>query len=246
MSIIEQLSAREFGKRRRIFLMRHGSVSYFDASGRPVGSDSVPLNEMGRAQADAAGALLADTRFDRVVVSGLPRTLETAQRVLAQNKLAQPALETVEDLREIKGGKLAEIRDEEIEATFLQVFGKVSNFEGRFLGGETIGDFADRIVPAFRALFTDTSWNNMLLVLHGGSNRAILSHCLCGGARMFLGGLHQTPACVNLIDKGEADYDFVVRAMNIAPPDMLQTTSRKTTMEDLLEQYLAFRRNHDV
>ena len=73
-------------KRRRIYLMRHGDVTYFDASGRAIDPESVPLNANGRVQATAAGDLFAaqGIRFDRVIVSGLPRTLETARRVLAQ------------------------------------------------------------------------------------------------------------------------------------------------------------------
>ena len=72
-------------RRRRIFLMRHGSVTYFDDAGKSRLPESVPLNEEGRAQADAAGLALraAGVRFDRVIVSGLPRTVETAARVLA-------------------------------------------------------------------------------------------------------------------------------------------------------------------
>ena len=72
--------------RRRIYLMRHGSVTYFDAAGKPVLPETVPLNELGRAQATAAGRMFAQqqVRFDRVIVSGLPRTVETATRVLAE------------------------------------------------------------------------------------------------------------------------------------------------------------------
>ncbi|MEY4908023.1 MAG: hypothetical protein RL260_1741, partial [Pseudomonadota bacterium] len=43
--------------RRRLYLMRHGSVDYFLDDGTPVPPDTVPLNATGRAQADAAGAL---------------------------------------------------------------------------------------------------------------------------------------------------------------------------------------------
>ena len=70
--------------RRRLYLMRHGSVDYFTADGTPVPPHTVPLNDAGRAQADAAGALFAaaGVRFDRVLASGLARTVETAQRVL--------------------------------------------------------------------------------------------------------------------------------------------------------------------
>jgi len=73
-------------KRRRIYLMRHGNVTYFDDAGKPYLPEAVPLNEQGRAQAEAAGRVFASdgVRFDRVIVSGLPRTVETAQGVLAQ------------------------------------------------------------------------------------------------------------------------------------------------------------------
>ena len=73
-------------KRRRIYLMRHGSVTYFDADGKPHLPEQVPLNEQGRVQATAAGRVFAHEKitFDRVIVSGLPRTVETANRVLAE------------------------------------------------------------------------------------------------------------------------------------------------------------------
>ena len=67
--------------RRRLYLMRHGSVSYFTPAGQPVPADTVPLNPQGILQARAAGQLFAanNIRFDRVITSGLPRTEQTAQ-----------------------------------------------------------------------------------------------------------------------------------------------------------------------
>ena len=82
--------------RRRLYLMRHGAVSYFGADGRPVDPDDVSLNDEGRAQAEAAHALLEGVAFDRVLASGLPRTLETA-RIVAPDS----ALEEWVELREI-------------------------------------------------------------------------------------------------------------------------------------------------
>lgn len=73
-------------KRRRIFLMRHGDVTYFDDTGRAIDPESVPLNARGREEASAAGREFAaqNVCFDRVIASGLPRTIETAERVLAE------------------------------------------------------------------------------------------------------------------------------------------------------------------
>ena len=243
--IIRKLAAREWGKRRRITLLRHGAVSYYDTDGQPVAStEDVPLNELGRSQATAAGQALREVKFDRLIVSGLPRTVETAQRVLAENRHGTPDTQTWHELREIKGGKAENIQDEEAETVFTEVFGKPSNFNVKFLGGELLGEFSDRVHAAFARILADPGWNELLMVLHGGTNRALLSYCLTGGQRQFLGALHQTPACINLVDVGDvAKADFVVRAINIAPPDLMQTSTRKTTLEELFEKFLAYKLN---
>ena len=65
--------------RRRLYLMRHGAVSYFGDSGGPAREDEVVLTEEGRAQAEAARELLEPVSFDRVLASPLPRAVETAE-----------------------------------------------------------------------------------------------------------------------------------------------------------------------
>ena len=68
--------------RRRIYLLRHGDVSYFDEHGKPFRPATVPLNEEGRLQAEAAGRVLAEIPLDRVVSSDLVRSSETANLVI--------------------------------------------------------------------------------------------------------------------------------------------------------------------
>lgn len=228
-------------KRRRIYLMRHGSVTYFDASGKPHLPEQVPLNAQGRAQASAAGLVFAqeNIRFDRVIVSGLPRTVETASRVLAETG-QNIALEHWSALQEIKGGKLSSIPEDELNEAFLGAFDGVVAEHKRFLGGETIGQLLDRIYPEIDRLRADSSWDTVLLVLHGGVNRAILSYALTG-QRLFLGNMAQTAGCINALDVGQATHDWVVRIANFSPPSLLQGQSRSTTMETLLAQYRQFR-----
>lgn len=223
--------------RRRVYLMRHGSVTYFDAAGKPYLPESVPLNELGREQATAAGQVFAqeDIRFDRVIVSGLPRTVETASCVLAETG-QQIALEEWPDLAEIRGGKLAGIADADLKEAFTGAFEGVAPEHKRFLGGESIGELMDRVHPCLGKLRADQTWDTILLVLHGGVNRAILSYALTG-QRLFLGNLAQTAGCINALDVGHTDADWVVRIINFSPPSLLQGESRNTTMETLLEQY---------
>ncbi len=223
--------------RRRLYLMRHGSVDYFKADGAPVPPHTVPLNEAGRVQADAAGALFAGAgvRFDRVLASGLARTVETAQRVLLA---AGQEIEIKRDqrLEEIRPGRLDSIPPDKLRAAFTDVFSAAIDVESRqFLGGETVGAMMDRCLPAFDELLADASWHCALCVLHGGINRALLGRALTG-TRTFLGRLEQSPACINVLDIG-AD-DIVVRAINLAPTQWLHERERYTTMEKLLAQYL--------
>ncbi len=226
-----------FNPRRRVYLMRHGSVTYFDGEGKPVLPELVPLNEAGRMQASAAGRVFneAGVRFDRVIVSGLPRTVETATRVLAETG-QQIDIEHWGDLVEIRGGKLAHIPDAELKEAFTGAFEGVAPEHKRFLGGESIGELMDRVHPAVEKLRADASWDTVLLVLHGGVNRALLSYALTG-QRLFLGNIAQTAGCLNVLDVGEQATDWVVRVVNYSPLSELQAESRGTTMEALFHQY---------
>ncbi len=226
-----------FNPRRRVYLMRHGSVTYFDSAGKPVLPEMVPLNEQGRLQATAAGRVFAEAgvRFDRVIVSGLPRTVETASRVLTETG-QQIDIEHWPEFVEIRGGKLATIPDVELKEAFTGAFEGIPPEDKRFLGGETVGALMDRIHPGIDKLRAQTGWDTVLLVLHGGVNRAILSYALTG-QRLFLGNLAQTAGCLNVLDVGEAPNDWVVRVVNYSPPSQLQAESRGTTMEALFHQY---------
>jgi probable phosphoglycerate mutase len=214
-------------RRRRIYLMRHAQVAYFE-DGRPLQPDLVPLTDEGREQARAAAALLEGITFDRVVTSGLPRTLETA-RIVASS--LEP--ETWPELREIESGRLSDIPEDEIEQAFIAAWRDVVPEDVRFLGGETIGSLLDRVLTAVDRLLADPGWDVLLAVLHGGVNRAILSYALTG-RRALLGNLEQSPGCVNVLDVGE---DWVVRAVNITPTDLAHLRGRLRTMEELWAEF---------
>lgn len=208
--------------------MRHGAVSYFDETGKPVPPDAVPLTDEGRVQAAAARTMLEGIRLDRVIASGLPRTTETAAIVAPGH-----TIEEWPDLREIRGDRLTSIPAAELEEAFVHAFRGVVPNDKRFLGGETIGALFDRVLPSLDRLLADGGWDTALLVLHGGVNRAILSHALTG-ERMFLGHFEQAPGCVNVLDVGD---EWIVRAVNVAPSDLAHQSTRMTTMEGYWERY---------
>lgn len=80
-------------KRRRLLLMRHGAVEYFDATGQPIRDPlSVSLTAAGEAQARSMGAAIASAGvpIDRVITSGLARTRQTAALVLQAAGISPP------------------------------------------------------------------------------------------------------------------------------------------------------------
>ncbi len=100
--------------RRRLYLMRHAEVAYF-MDGTPVRPDTVVLTAEGCEQARAAADALAAVTFDRVLTSGLARTVETAQIVAPDAEI-----EEWPELRELEPGRLSDIED--VEQAFLTAF----------------------------------------------------------------------------------------------------------------------------
>ncbi len=217
--------------RRRLYLMRHAEVSYF-ARGRLARRPARGPAERGghRGRRRRSPGRSPGSRSTACSCSGLPRTLETASIVAPG---AEP--ESWPELREIQGGRLSEIPADALQHEFVHAFRGVIPNETRFLRGESIGELFDRVLPAVERLVADDGWDTALAVLHGGVNRAILSYALTG-ERMFLGHFEQAPACVNVLDLGEGG-EWIVRAVNVAPYDLLHLSHRSTTMERYWEQY---------
>jgi broad specificity phosphatase PhoE len=220
--------------RRRLYLMRHGAVSYFQPDGRPTQPEDVSLTAEGRSQATAARDLLAVVELDRVLTSGLPRTSETAAIVAPTHEV-----EEWPELQELRGDRLSAIPPERLEEEFVHAFRGIVPNEKRFLGGETIGELFDRVLPAVERILADDGWDTLLAVLHGAVNRAILSYALTG-ERMFLGHFEQAPGCVNVVDVGpDWPTNAIARAVNVAPYDLLHASTRLTTMEGYWEEFRA-------
>ena len=130
--------------RPELWLVRHGETEWATA-GRHTGWTDVPLTELGRAQAAAAGQRLRGMTFARVLTSPLSRASETAR--LAGFPAAKPS----PDLREwnygaYDGRTTAEIR---VERPGWTVWADGVD------GGETVdevGARVDRVIAAARTI----------------------------------------------------------------------------------------------
>ncbi|HJV26005.1 MAG TPA: histidine phosphatase family protein [Aromatoleum sp.] len=224
--------------RRRIYLMRHADVSYFDAQGKPLDPRTVPLTAEGRRQAAASARLLADVRFDLALCSGLTRTIETARIVLGNRDLP---LEEDARLKEVRGSRFSDIPADASEQTIAYAYESAGDPEGRFIGGERWIDFGTRVTAAWRDLIARDDWCNLLLVAHDGVNRVLMS-AVVGAGLAGLGAFEQDPACINIIELDILDDRLqraYLRAVNIAAYDHVRDGHHLMVMEKIHRNYNA-------
>lgn len=223
--------------RRRIYLMRHAEAAYFAADGQRA-SDSrvVELTERGRGEATAMATLLKSVAFDRAICSGLPRTLETAKIVVGPRPLS---VEIVPALEEIRGGDPV-ARANLSPPDFAYAMFRAGLPDARFAGGEPFAEFARRVVGAFNTIVAAQNWERLLLVCHGGVNRAILTEVTGSGLKAF-GAFEQDSCCLNIIDvdcylDGGKVARWILRAVNATAEDPIKDTRPLLTLEGMAKR----------
>ena len=221
--------------RRRIYLLRHGAVEYLNPDGSVVAdARSVGLNATGREQAAQVAEVLRDVAFDRAVHSGLPRARETAEIVLGD--VRAQALESVPEFSEIHIGPLDRVPPDRVDAEFSYGFESAGDPGASLVGGEPFADFFERVVTRFESLIRQPGWARMLVVAHGGTNRAVLSWMIRGGLES-LASFEQDEGCLNVLDvdivNGEIPRRYV-RAMNFTTYNMDKEGLYLTTLERII------------
>ena len=146
-----------------IYLVRHGETDW-NRERRIQGSTDIPLNDTGRSQASATGALLASREWDGVYASPLSRAFETAE--IIADTLGLPIPRIVPQLAERNYGDAEGLTGDEIDARFAG-----ADVPGR----ETRDEVAARALPAIVELAEKHPGESIVLVSHGGVIRTILN-----------------------------------------------------------------------
>lgn len=166
--------------RPTIYFIRHGETDW-NLEGRLQGQKDIPLNDLGRVQAEEAGRRLRSVyeRYEDLAYLASPmlRTRDTMEILRGAIGLHPEGYKLDERLVEITFGAWEGMTWKEVRKAEPQLAALRERDKWNYVppgGGESYAMLADRIRPVLDDLTRDT-----VIVAHGGVARAFLALC-CG------------------------------------------------------------------
>ena len=159
----------------QLCVVRHGETDW-NIAGILQGWSEVPINALGRQQAHELAKTFSTLGFSAIWSSSLIRSLETAQIIARSLRLPPPVCH--DGLRErnfgaIQGIPKAELA--ELNPVLLQQILK-RNPATFFEQGETMDEFADRVLAAVESIAVTHSGERVLVITHGWVMDVITRH----------------------------------------------------------------------
>ncbi len=158
----------------KIYITRHGETEWNKAKKFQGHLDS-KLTDKGRTQAMWLRDHLVDTHFDAVYASPSSRAYDTAVIVTGDRDLP---VQKVDKLMEINMGIMEAKTYEEVETNHNKLFHDFwknpQTYEPE--GGETYHELTERAVASIEEIAAKHRGQNVLVVTHGGTLKAIITH----------------------------------------------------------------------
>jgi broad specificity phosphatase PhoE len=164
-----------------ILLARHGE-SDWNVELRWQGHADRPLTRRGRAQADALADRLEAYPLAAIYASDLRRALDTARAVARRHGIDVVARR---DLREVDVGSWSGRSRAELESRFPEQIARWENGAKGWDDGESYEQMAARIIRAVGEIAAEHPGDQVLVVSHGGSVRAVHAHALGMGFHAY-------------------------------------------------------------
>ena len=163
---------------RSFYFLRHGETNW-NKQGLMQGHTDIPLNDTGRAQAEAAVAALSRMPIDRIVASPLVRAYETAEIV---NRVLQKPLTADAGIQERHFGSMEGVTHAEMDRqrSAWMADGTLPAEENGYPcppEAEPYSVFKARTLDTLSKYLGDEAGGNVLFVAHGGVYR-VLRRCL--------------------------------------------------------------------
>ena len=147
----------------RLILLRHGET---EANRNEIimGQTNDPLTERGVQQAKKAALRLKDEKLDKIYVSDLKRTMDTAKEVIAYHPNAELIYEPL--LREVQGGEFEGMPYGSVSRAAEKAGIPREDFKPK--GGESLKDFKARVQKFLDIIAKKDMGKTVLVVTHGG------------------------------------------------------------------------------
>ncbi len=160
----------------RVLLVRHAETEW-NRERRFQGWRDIPLSAAGRAQAECAARLLAETPLTAVWSSPLARARETAAIIAAPHRLA---VQESEAFKEMGFGEWEGLTRDEVRARFPDAHRAWAETpaEARWPGAETLAAVRARALQGLQALRAAHAGQTIAVVSHGITGRILILEAL--------------------------------------------------------------------
>lgn len=169
-----------------VYLIRHGQTDW-NRDRICMGQWDVPLNELGRAQAQRVADRLAGVSLSTIVSSDLTRTVETARPLAEAHGLS---VITDSSFRELDYGDWQGIPQDELPQHYPDAFREDPQLDPLNFhpdGGERVWDLYHRVTTAFERAIQGHPGQTIAIVAHGGVLRSVANYVLGSGAHALDG-----------------------------------------------------------
>ena len=199
--------------RKRLYLFRHGEVNYM-SSGKVVDDpDQVNLTENGRQQAVNLDENTKEFTIERIVCSGLPRTIQTGEHVAKRRGIK---IESFPSLKEYQWDPKLLMETDITKFGYLFEDSKAKEMIG---GTEDADEFYKRVTVTLEKIIKE-EFSQIAAFLHGAVNAAIM--CWVNDVDIsFASKYDQDHAALNIIDIDVSSKGEIIRKIlkryNIPP-----------------------------
>ena len=196
-----------------VCVARHGETDW-NTAGILQGWLDVPINEQGRRQAHELAESFADAGFSCVYSSPLSRSLETAEIITGRLRLPSPLRH--DGLKERNFGAIQGIPKAELAETNPVLLQQIlrRNPACSFEQGESMDDFANRVLDALRHIAEHHSGRRVLAITHGWVMDVITRHINELPRNAILNMKRKNGECLWLEASAQS-----IRSLQISPTD---------------------------
>jgi len=223
----------------RIFLVRHGHVSYFDKEDQPVNPKYAQLSHEGIEQIRLLAENLKHLPFESVYSSTMPRSIQTAE-FLTQHQNSKDIL-AVDAIREIKAGRLRDLLIDKAEQELKNAYLFQTNNLESFLQGESWEGFSNRVITWFEQIILSKSKSqNILISSHDAVNRIIIGW-MYGNNLADIYTQEQDYGCLNILDiqiKSNSIFRKRIKLQNFTIYNPLKNQLFNSAMDEVYKVYI--------